>query len=79
MFKGLKKKLLLFVFCVLTLVFVFDVSYLFYGLRCTYLRGENSAQIDDHKFFYTRTIEATNPIEIPLGYNYNNKSIRLKV
>ena len=56
-------------------VFVFDVSYLFHGVRCTYLRGEPSAQIDDSRFFYNRTVFADNPFEIPLGYNYNDSII----
>ena len=60
-----------FVFCFTFFVYVFDVSYLFHGLRCTYLRGQNSAQIDDHVFFSSREVEAKNPFEIPVGYNYN--------
>ena len=65
----------LFVFCsviffLLLAVFVFDVSYLFHGIRCTYLRGESSAQIDDHRFFYTREVVSKNPLVIPDGYNY---------
>jgi hypothetical protein len=64
--------LLVFVVSFLTLVSVYDVAYLFHGVRCTYLRGENSAQIDDHKFFYNRLVLAKNPIELPLANNYSS-------
>ena len=60
----------LIVFCFLTLVFVFDVSYLFHGIRCTYLRGESSAQIDDSSLFYTRVVNSGSPIEIPFGSDH---------
>jgi len=33
------------------IIYLCDVSYLFHGIRCTYLRGETSAQIDDNSFF----------------------------
>ena len=55
----------------LVLIIVFDVAYLFHGLRCTYFRGYNSAQIDDHRFFYTRTVESGEPLPIPFGSDYN--------
>ncbi len=59
----------------LVLVLVFDFSYLFHGLRCTYFRGYKSAQIDDGRFFHTRTVEAGDYIEIPMGHDYNTVSI----
>ena len=64
------KKVFLVFFTCLLFVLCFDVSYLFRGIWCTYLRGESSAQIDDHKFFYTRTVSGGQPYEIPLGYNF---------
>jgi len=64
-----------FVLVLLTLIYVFDVSYLFRGVQSTYLRGENSAQIDDSKFFYNRAVVSNNPKKIPLGYNYNDSII----
>ncbi len=62
--------LVFFVFFILTLIYLFDVSYLFHGIRSTYLRGESSAQIDDSDFFYTRGVPALSPFELPLGENY---------
>ena len=68
-----KKNIFLGFLCfVLSLIFIFDVSYLFTGIWSTYLRGEPSAQIDDSKFFHTRPVLAKNPVEIPMGHNYNN-------
>ncbi len=64
------KNFCVFVGIVLTLVFVFDVSYLFDGVRATYLRGESSAQIDDARFFYNRPVLAKNPTTIPKAQNY---------
>lgn len=58
-------------FISLILILVFDVSYLFHGLRCTYFRGYKSAQIDDHRFFYNRKVESGTAINIPLGGDYN--------
>ncbi len=71
----MKKLFFVFVFfilCFTSLIYIFDASYLFQGLKCTYLRGQNSAQIDDHVFFYSREVEAKSPFEIPVGYNYNS-------
>ena len=61
-----------FILFFLLLVFVFDVSYLFSGVRATYLRGEVSAQIDDSRFFYNRAVLAKDPVTIPNGHDYSN-------
>ncbi|MAQ70123.1 MAG: serine hydrolase [Flavobacteriales bacterium] len=68
------KRIVFFIFftCLVSIV-VFDVSYLFHGLRCTYFRGYKSAQIDDHRFFYTRNVESDSSIVIPFSKDYNKK------
>ena len=75
------KKSIFFIFSVfficLVSIVVFDVSYLFHGLRCTYFRGYKSAQIDDHRFFYTRTVESDSSINIPFAKNYNKNEKNL--
>ena len=38
-------------------------AYIFRGLQLTYLKGENTANIDDYVDFDNRTIRAKNPIE----------------
>jgi len=45
---------------------------LFHGIRCTYLRGESSAQIDDNVFFHTRDVSAKKPFDIPFSKNYTD-------
>ena len=61
-------------FCFLLSVYVFDFSYVFHGIRCTYLRGESSGQIDDYSFFETRKVKSDNHIPIPLSNNYKTKT-----
>ncbi len=67
------KWLLIFVFFILGVYVCFDLSYLIHGVRCTYLRGETSAQIDDFSFFYTRPVVSKKPVIIPKSINYSNK------
>lgn len=71
----------LIIFCLILAIFLFDVSYLFHGIRCTYFRGESSAQIDDHRFFYTREVVSNTPVLIPNGHDYvgevSNNNLRL--
>tara|TARA_B100000902_G_C27281153_1_gene901852 strand:- start:155 stop:1336 length:1182 start_codon:yes stop_codon:yes gene_type:complete len=74
-----------FVFCFLFFVFgvffVFDLSYLMHGVRCTYFRGETSAQIDDFRFFYTNPVVSMRPISVPRSQKYlehvKNDSLKL--
>ena len=64
--------LFFFGFLILFLVQVFDISYLFHGLRCTYLRGEKSAQIDDHRFFYNDTVFTSKKTPIPFSSEFSS-------
>ena len=61
--------LLFFVGLFLMFIFVFDLDYVFNGLRATYFRGEASAQIDDGKFFFSSNIRAKKPMQIPSHTN----------
>ena len=65
----------IFILILLMCIYFFDVSYLFKGIRCTYLRGESSAQIDDYDFFFNRSVAAKNPFVVPFGKNYNDSII----
>ena len=60
-------------FLVILFFWILDLSYLFYGVRCTYLRGESSAQIDDHILFDTREVVTTDPFQLPNGENYSSE------
>ncbi len=63
---------LVFGFLVFFLAHLFSVSYLFHGIRSTYLRGESSAQIDDLRFFYNREVLAENPVYLPIASDFSN-------
>tara|TARA_B100000902_G_C27307493_1_gene916381 strand:+ start:1979 stop:3139 length:1161 start_codon:yes stop_codon:yes gene_type:complete len=64
-----------FVLTLLVCIYFFDISYLFKGVRCTYLRGESSAQIDDYELFFNRSVATKNPFIIPFGKNFNDSII----
>ena len=58
--KFLKYLAVFFAVCI-GLSYAFGYDYLFKGIAKTYLRGENSATIDDGKLFPKNIIEAKNP------------------
>ena len=63
-------------FCFLVaVIYLCDVSYLFHGVRCTYLRGETSAQIDDNAFFHSRVVSAKSPFEIPFSKSFDQNEL----
>ena len=68
---------LLFFFVLLFLIsgYIFDFGYLFHGIRCTYLRGETSAQIDDGPLFYSSVISAGKNSKKSFSSNINNAKI----
>jgi len=57
------------------IIYLCDVSYLFHGVRCTYLRGETSAQIDDNAFFHSRVVSAKKPFEIPFSTSFGQNEL----
>jgi len=68
-------KFLAFLGFFVAVIYVCDVSYLFHGIRCTYLRGETSAQIDDSPFFHSRVISAKSPFEIPFSTSFEQNEL----
>ena len=60
------------VFVVFGCVYFFDIGYIFHGIRCTYLRGETSAQIDDYIYFLSDTVRSDQHIEIPNSIKFTN-------
>jgi CubicO group peptidase (beta-lactamase class C family) len=65
--------------CFFVAVYLFDLGYIFHGVRSTYLRGERSAQIDDSEFFYNNDVVANNPKKIPNAVGYEKNSITNKL
>lgn len=60
---------------IVALAYVFDYDYLFKGVAKTYLRGENSATIDDAKLFPSNTIIAGTPRPWKKDSLYNSKKL----
>ncbi len=56
-------------------LFITNTDYLIKGVWVTYLHGENSATIDDARFFELREVPATNPQPWPLSANYNSTNL----
>ncbi|MBS1618215.1 MAG: serine hydrolase, partial [Bacteroidetes bacterium] len=55
-------------------------GYLVRGVWITYLHGNNSATIDDAKFFKTHPVQASDhPSEWPLSPDYNKKELPAKL
>ena len=50
-------------------------AYIFRGLQLTYLKGENTANIDDYVDFDNRTIHAKDPIEWDKDANFDQVSL----
>lgn len=59
----------------IALAYIFDYDYLFKGIAKTYLRGTNSATIDDGKLFPGNTIQAGKPRLWVKDSAYNSKKL----
>ncbi|TDL99794.1 MAG: serine hydrolase [Flavobacteriaceae bacterium] len=65
------KYLFLFLLTVYALLWITDTTYLISGVQKTYLRGNNTANIDDKDDFPFRVISTQNPTELEKAENYN--------
>ncbi len=54
-------------------------GYLIKGVRCTYLRGETSATIDDYQFFSHRRIDSGEEMPWPEASDYNEMTLSTKL
>jgi len=80
--KMLKRLFFSLLFLLLLLVaglFLTGNSYILKALRTTYLRGHATASIDDHPYFYNRTIEKGNPQNWKEASTYNSKNLSEKL
>ena len=71
-FKFFLLVLLVFFLTIWVVVYIFDLGYLFHGIKSTYLRGESSAQIDDYVCFDVDTVSSSRHIEIPRSSSFSN-------
>lgn len=60
-FKTFFISLLCLIGAIVALLYVTGTDYLIKGVQLTYLKGTNTASIDDWKYFDTRALKATNP------------------
>ena len=66
----------LFIFIACFGLWITGYGYIFYGINATYLRFENTAQIDDAKFFYNDTVfSAEKPFVWKKSVNYNKNPL----
>jgi len=63
--------LLSLLFILFSLIIIFDLKYLAKGISSTYLIGETSASIYDHKLFNTRDVTGDSPYNIPISKLYS--------
>ena len=75
MIKKVLKGILIFFAALIALAYTFGYDYLFKGIRETYLRGKNSATIDDAKYFPSHIIAKGKSIPWVQDSLYNKKSL----
>ncbi len=74
-FQKILKYFAIFLAVCIGLSYAFGYDYLFKGIAKTYLRGENSATIDDAKLFPSNIIEAKNPKPWQKDSLYNKQKL----
>ena len=65
---------------IVLLIYIFNIDYIFKGVRTIYFTGNNTAFISDYKYFDNREITTSNPQPWSLHKEYNsvNESEKLK-
>tara|TARA_B100000900_G_scaffold406209_1_gene416920 strand:+ start:238 stop:1383 length:1146 start_codon:yes stop_codon:yes gene_type:complete len=67
------KRIIIFIFSIIFLIYAFDIDYIFKGIRTIYLTGNNTAFISDYEYFDNREIKSSNPKPWALHKYYNLK------
>lgn len=76
--KLLKLSLKLLVFCIILLnayIFISGKTYVYKAIKTGYLKGHNTATIEDYKYFENRIVEKGEGIQWPQASNYNKEEI----
>lgn len=71
MLKKIFKVFLIAIAAIILLIYATGYSYLFRGIKLTYLKGENSSTIDDGKYFPSKIISKGQPKPWPTDDFYN--------
>ena len=80
MMKKILKWTLIVLGALILLIYIFNIDYIFKGVRTIYFTGNNTAFIADYEYFDNREIKSTNPQPWALHKLYNtvNESEKLK-
>ena len=71
MMKKILKLMLIVIGAIVLLIYVFNIDYIFKGVRTIYLTGNNTAFISDYEYFDNREIKSANPQPWALHKQYN--------
>ena len=80
MMKKILKLTLIVIGALVLLIYIFNIDYIFKGVRTIYLTGNNTAFISDYEYFDNREIKSVNPQPWALHKQYNtiDESDKLK-
>ena len=80
MMKKFLKLTLIVIGALVLLIYIFNIDYIFKGVRTIYLTGNNTAFISDYEYFDNREIKSVNPQPWALHKQYNtiDESDKLK-
>ena len=80
MMKKILKLTLIVIGALVLLIYIFNIDYIFKGVRTIYLTGNNTAFISDYEYFDNREIKSANPQPWTLHKQYNtiDESDKLK-
>ena len=71
MMKKILKLTLIVIGALFLLIYIFNIDYIFKGVRTIYLTGNNTAFISDYEYFDNREIKSANPQPWALHKQYN--------
>ena len=71
MMKKILKLTLIVIGALFLLIYIFNIDYIFKGVRTIYLTGNNTAFISDYEYFDNRQIKSANPQPWALHKQYN--------
>ena len=71
MMKKILKLMLIVIGALVLLIYIFNIDYIFKGVRTIYLTGNNTAFISDYEYFDNRQIKSANPQPWALHKQYN--------
>ena len=71
MMKKILKWTLIVLGVLILLIYIFNIDYIFKGVRTIYFTGNNTAFISDYEYFDNREVKSSNPQPWALHNEYN--------